>query len=106
MASLGASDAATFVLSAAEKELYDATVEYLKCVEVTNNLETWKANSSIAARSGRSILVSDFRTSVKSCIAGSITELATIAGASKHNQFRLLTFCGVRIEHLGDVEKS
>ena len=87
-----------------EMVLYDEAVKYLQPISVCADaqLDLFKENARTTLSKGRCILVSDFRTSVKSVISESITLLATIASSAGHDKLRLLTFLGPRLEILGD----
>ena len=85
-------------------KMYQEAQDFFKNCHVTTDESQYKAIAQNFAKSGRSILVVDCRTSIKSAIAQELTNMATLATGSGHDKFRLLTYCGHRLTILGDSE--
>jgi hypothetical protein len=107
--SLGASDGtAGKAVGVSDKECaaYKEAVSYLEPVKSFVDKDLFVEAASSAVKAMRAILVNDQRTSIKSAISEGIQTLATIAGTSGHQNFRMLTFLGCRYDIVSEVTKK
>ncbi len=85
---------------------FKEAVTYLEPAESFTDADLLMAAATSAVKGVRAILMNDQRTSIMSANSDGIQMLATFAGSSGYQHFRMLTFLGGRYDIVGEVLKK
>ncbi len=85
---------------------FKEAVSYLEPVKSFVDIGLFMEAAVSAVKGVRAILVNDQRASITSVISEGVQMLATAAGSSGHQNFRMLTFFGGRYDIVDEVMKK